>query len=297
MMNHPLSRMLINAFVDSLEIKNLLSPKRGLFGNKKFLSQLKGITETLGWGDVQLQTYSVSNSAHPLLSVALAQYALETYHIQRYKVRWTEPRIQTVQLEVEPSNQLPSPKAHNKFPWSDGPLPSQGKSPGVEFESRNSNELRIEGERVIVIPTRAIERFLMTCLPYAKREIVDWFNHEIDSFSEYEILLQTFVESVSEMFLHSERPVYIIDQSSWTSYIDHYLTKRGWGAVQILAYDADSLSLEVGLKLGANFPFTVGIICGMWQRAHGRAFKVRLKKDRDCFHAIIESLLEYQNQS
>ena len=72
-MNHPLSRTIVNAFVDTLEFKTLLRPKRGLFGGKKFHSELHLLSRTLGWGAVNLRSHLVTNSAHPLLSVAFAQ--------------------------------------------------------------------------------------------------------------------------------------------------------------------------------------------------------------------------------
>ena len=48
----------------------------------------------------------------------------------------------------------------------------------------------------------------------------------------HENLLKIIIRSTVEMFLSSEQPVYIIDQSSWDAYIEHYLRERGWGSIE-----------------------------------------------------------------
>jgi len=296
-MNHPLSRTIVNAFVDTLEFKTLLRPKRGLFGGKKFQSELHLLSTTLGWGAVNLRSHLVTNSAHPLLSVAFAQYVFETLEEKRFKVRWTEPRSQTVQLELDSSQPLPSPSPFDRFPWStDAPI-QQIDDSSITLECGSDHELRMEGERVILTPTEAFERFLVACLPYTPVEKFDWFTHNIESFVPYEKVLPTVIHSVSTMFLEGERPVYIIDESSWPAYFTSYLKERGWGDVVLRAYSSDTFELNVTLKPSASMPFTLGMICGMWQRAHGRAFQIHLTEKNDIFHLTIQSLLEYQNQS
>ena len=302
-MNHPLSRTVINAFVDTLEFKTLLNPKRGFFGTKKFQSELNSLSTTLGWGSVNLKTHLVRNSAHPLLSVALAQCVFETLEEQRFKVRWTEPRPQTVQLELEPTQSMPSPAPFDPFPWSsdvsinqNGISINHNGASSLTLELGSDNELRMEGERVILIPAEAIERFFRSCLPYSQVKDTEWFRHQIDSLVPYENLLSTVVQSSSAMFLESERPVYIIDQSSWSAYFKSYLHERGWGEVTINAYNSDTFELDVAIKSSGSMPFTLGLIGGMWQRAHGRAFQFHLTEKNDIFHLRIQSLLEYQNQ-
>ena len=294
-MDHPLSRTIVNAFVDTLEFKTLLRPKRGLFGGKKFQSELNSLSTTLGWGAVSLKSHLVTNSAHPLLSVAFAQYVFETLEEKRFKVRWTEPRSQTVQLELESSQPLPSPSHFDQFPWSNDVPIQQIDDSAITLESGEDYELRMEGERVILIPTEAIERFMVACLPYAPAQDSDWFNHKIESFVPFDNLLPTVIQSVSMMFLEGERPVYIIDESSWPAYFMSYLNERGWGDVVLHAYSSVTFELNVSLKPSAGMPFTLGMICGMWQRAHGRAFQLHLTEKDDIFHLTIQSLLEYQN--
>ena len=116
--DHPLSRTFINGVVDSLEFKNTMPRIGGLFRKKKFKKESNHIGGQLGWGTFSLENQNVMQSAHPLLSVALGQYLLEAYHEQRFKVRWVEPRSQTVQLEIEASSDLPHPKPVESFPWS-----------------------------------------------------------------------------------------------------------------------------------------------------------------------------------
>jgi hypothetical protein len=294
-MNHPLSRTIVNAFVDTLEFKNLLRPKRGLFGGKKFQSELHSLSTTLGWGAVNLKSHLVINSAHPLLSVAFAQYVFETLEEKRFKVRWTEPRSQTVQLELDFSQPLPSPSPFDQFPWSnDSPIEHMDDS-AITLECRDGHELLMEGERVVLIPTEAFERFFVACLPYTPIEKFDWFTHDIESFEPLETVLPTVIHSVSTMFLKGERPVYIIDESSWSAYFASYLNERGWGDVVLLGYNSETFELNATIKPCSSVPFTLGMICGMWQRAHGRAFQLHLTEKDDIFYLTIQSLLEYQN--
>ena len=295
LMQHPLSRIFVNAFVDSFEINQTLSPTRGLFRKKKFHIEMDRMTAFLGWGRVDFDERRVIQSAHSLLSVALGQYAIETFEQNRYKVRWVEPRSQTVQLELEMTTDLPPPQPHNPFPWSRSFVTSKSKRSQTIIDNHGGCELRVEGERVVLIPLLALERFLSTCLPYAPESKDEWFNHQIESFSEFENLVKITVKSISAMFLKSELPVYIIDNSSWDSYIEHYLVERGWGAIEIIEYDVSSLELNCSIQSGGNLPFTLGMICGMWERAHGRAYRINLSKKGQTFFIKIQSFLEYQN--
>jgi hypothetical protein len=191
---------------------------------------------------------------------------------------------------------MPSPAPFDPFPWSSNVSIEQNEASSLTIELGSDNELRMEGERVILIPAEAIERFFRSCLPYSQVKDTEWFRHQIDSLVPYENLLSTVVQSSSAMFLESERPVYIIDQSSWSAYFKSYLHERGWGEVTINAYNSDTFELDVVIKSSASMPFTLGLIGGMWQRAHGRAFQFDLTEKNDIFHLRIQSLLEYQNQ-
>ncbi|HII24628.1 MAG TPA: hypothetical protein HA313_02590 [Candidatus Poseidoniaceae archaeon] len=98
------------------------------------------------------------------------------------------------------------------------------------------------------------------------------------------------------MFLRSEQPVYIIDRTSWESYVEHYIVEAGWGHVTIVDYNDSSFALHCNVNLGCNVPFTIGMICGLWERAHGRSYKINIQQNNDIFSVEIESLLQYQNQ-
>lgn len=295
LMQHPLSRTFVNAFVDSLEINHTLTPTRGLFRKKKFHIEMNLMSSLLGWGRVEFDERRVIQGAHSLLSVALGQYAIETFDQHRYKVRWLEPSSQTVQLELERTTDLPPPQPHNPFPWSRKSVSSKSIHSQMVIEDHEGCELRVEGERVVLIPIMALERFLSACLPYAPESNDEWFHHQIESFSAFENLFKTTIKSIAAMFLKSEQPVYILDRSSWDSYIEHYLIERGWGAIEIMEYDASSFELNCSIQSGASFPFTLGMICGMWERAHGRAYRINLRQKDTTFLIKIESFLEYQN--
>ncbi len=295
-MQHPLSRTLVNAVVDSLEIIQYLPTNRGIFWKKKFNSALHHLSSQLGWGSIEMNNQRVVRSAHPLLSVAVGQYAFERYHHSRFKVRWIEPRSQIVQLEFEPTSDLAAPQSHNPFPWSFDARSQESGIPIDLVQSHNGNELQMEGERVLLIPTLALERFLSASVPYAPETKEGWFHHTIDSFASFENLLKITIKTTAAMFLQSEQPVYIIDRTSWDSYVEHYLVEVGWGHVTIVDYNASSLALHCTVNRGSNVPFTIGMICGLWERAHGRSYKINIQENNDMFSIEIESLLEYQKQ-
>lgn len=293
--DHPLSRTFINGVVDSLEFKNTMPRVGGLFRKKKFKKETDQIAGQLGWGIVQIEDQIVVQSAHPLLSVALGQYLLEAYHEQRFKVRWVEPRSQTVQLEIEPSSDLPHPKPVESLPWS---IIQQLKATdsSLMLDRHSQHELKFEGERVVLIPIESMDRFLSGCLPYAPQQDVEWFDAHSCHFNSHEHLLRAVVQSIARMFLNSEQPVYIIDESSWTAYIESYICERGWGIAHVSSYDTLDLSLEVKMPMQSQLPFTIGLLCGIWERAHGRAYRLSLRKENDTFVLQIQSLLDYENQ-
>ena len=293
--DHPLSRTFINGVVDSLEFKNTMPRIGGLFRKKKFKKESEDIGGQLGWGIFQLESQNVVQSAHPLLSVALGQYLLEVYHEQRFKVRWVEPRPQTVQLEIESSPDLPHPKPVESLPWSITQQLNATDS-SLILDRNSQNELKFEGERVVLIPIESMDRFLSGCLPYVSQQDVQWFNEHSCKLDIHKHLLRSIIQSISEMFLKSEQPVYIIDESSWTAYIENYICERGWGDAHVTDYDTSNYTLELRMHMQSQFPFTIGLLCGMWERAHGRACRLSLRKENDTFVVQIQSLLDYENQ-
>lgn len=293
--DHPLSRTFINGVVDSLEFKNTIPRVSGLFRKKKFKKESDRIGAQLGWGTFLLEEQKVVHSAHPLLSVAFGQYLLEAFHDQRFKVRWVEPRPQTVQLETEASPDLPSPKPLEELPWSIVREPKNTVQ-SLIIDQHSPNELKFEGERVVLIPVESMERFLVGCLPYVPQQEVQWFDAHSCKLESLEHLLRVTIQSISGMFLKSEQPVYIIDESSWTAYIENYICERGWGNAHVTGYDTSDFTLELTMSIQCQFPFTIGLLCGMWERAHGRAFRVSLHRENDTFVVKIQSLLDYGNQ-
>lgn len=293
--DHPLSRTFINGVVDSLEFKNTMPRVGGLFRKKKFKKNSDHTTGQLGWGMFHIENQNIVQSAHPLLSVGLGQYLLEAYHEQRFKVRWVEPRSQTVQLEIEASSDLPHPKAAESLPWSSMQQLNPTDS-SLMIDRHSQHELKFEGERVVLIPIESLDRFLSGCLPYASQQDVEWFDAHLCDFGAHEPLLKAVIQSIVGMFLKSEQPVYIIDESSWTAYIDNYICERGWGNADVTRYDASDYTLELTMPMQSQLPFTIGLLCGMWERAYGRAYRLSLRKENDTFVVQIQSLLDYENQ-
>ena len=295
MVDHPLSRILINGFVDALEFQNAMPSVNGLFRKKKFNKESEVISAQLGWGTFLLDHQNVVHSAHPLLSVALGQYLLEFYHGARFKIRWIESGPQTVQLQIEPSSQLPHPQPLEPFRWWQKQNFELVES-SMTLDLHSEKELRFEGERVVLIPIESLNRFFLGCMPYIPQQDSSWFDGNSSQLDMHEHLLKVVLQSISDMFLNTEQPVYIIDESSWISYIEHYICERGWGIAVVTGYDTATYVLNLTIPMQSQFPYTLGLICGMWERAHGRAFQVSLRQENDSFAVQIQSLLAYENQ-
>ena len=295
MFNHPLSRMFVNAFIDSLEFNETLDYGKGIFRKKKFKFELNQICTILGWGWIKLRERLIVNSANQLLSVALGQYAIECYDQKRYKVRWTEPRPKVVEIELEETTNLPPPKTQNSFPWSKDSEKNEQEISTLSFEQHSDYSLRLEGERVLIIPVNGFERFFSSCLAYIPDSSHEWLDSNDTFDSSLANLLATIIQSIASMFLSSEQPVYIIDKTSWAAYIEHYLVERGWGNVTVLDYNIATYELQLSVHGSKIFPLTLGMICGIWERAHGRTCKMRIERKNETFLIRIQSFLEYQN--
>ena len=188
-MEHPLSRTFINAFVDGFELKNTIKDVRGFFRKKRRNFDMK-LNESLPFWVGGRYNSNKRKSLTALIHcyLVLGHYSLELYHEQRYKIRWTEPRSQIVQIETETSPQISSPQPHAKMPWSGKRIASTFNQSSVEMTTQQMNELRLEGERVVLIPLAPLERFFSGCLPYAPDKKGDWFNNQstwLGSIREY----------------------------------------------------------------------------------------------------------------
>ena len=295
-MEHPLSRTFINALVDTFELNNTIKDVRGLFRKRKLRQEVERISSLLGWGLVQLEEKRIVNSAHPLLSVAISHYTSELFYQQRYKLRWTEPRPQIVQIETEVTPQIPLPQEHAKMPWSGKRTASVFVQSPLKLDVQETNELRLEGERMVLIPIDSLERFFSGCLPYAPDSQHDWFDNQSTDLHAHENLLKIIIRTTAEMFLSSDRPVYIVDGSSWDAYIEHYLQERGWGSIEERIYNSSTFEFEFSMTKERHFPLTLGMLIGIWERAHGRSSQISIHEKNDIFRVKIESLLEYKNQ-
>ena len=297
---HPLSRTFINSVVDDLEYHQRLSPPNGLFKKKKFDQELKQLAHFYGSGSIDLSKNKIVNGAHSLFSVGLASYALEVIHQKRYKIRWNEPTPRIVQLSLDDNADLPPPSSIRPFPWSEqlvleGHIKS--KAFADELTIKEAGHLEIDGERFMLVPASLLERFVSTCLPHAP---------EVSSAEKIEFpsvwskpdnsILSVVISSIVDLFSRSERSVYITGTDSWNAYLRAYIFDNGWGKAVTESYDSNSYQTVLRCPKSTLFPFTIGLSAGMWERAHGRKFKLQIIEDNLSIQVIISSLLEYENE-
>ena len=252
-----------------------------------------------GSGSIDLTKNEIVNGAHSLFSVGLASYALEVFHQKRYKIRWNEPTPRVVQLSLDDNADLPPPSSIRPFPWSKIlDVGTQIKSNALtdQLVIKEAGHLEVDGERFMIVPVSLLERFFSTCLPHAPRVMdADKIQYP-DNWSESDnSILSVIISSVVDIFSRSERSVYINGKDSWDAYLRAYMFDQGWGGAILTSYDSDSYETILTLPKAPLFPFSIGLIAGIWERAHGREFKLVIAEENDSIKATICSLLAYEN--
>ena len=297
---HPLSRTFINSVVDDLEFHQRLSPPHGLFKKRKFLSQLSQLTHFFGSGSIDLTKKEITNGAHSLFSVGLASYALEVFHQTRYKIRWNEPSPRIVQLSLEINRELPPPNSVKRFPWSEMSVDRSletTKHVSNLLVVKEDGHLEIDGERYMILPATLLNRFFSTCLPHVPDlSEVNWIQGPTDWSKTDLSMMSVIISSVVELFSVSERAVYITGKESWDAYLRAYLSEQGWGGATVLEYDSQSFDATFSFSQNSITPFSIGLVAGIWERAHGRKFKLNLRSINGSIQVDIRSLLEYKNE-
>ena len=296
---HPLSRTFINSVVDDLEYHQRLSPPKGLFKKKKFDQELTQLAHFYGSGTIDLAKNKIVNGAHSLFSVGLASYALEVYQQKRYKIRWNEPTPRVVQLSLDDNADLPPPSSIRPFPWSkvlDVDSQNNIRPISDQLGIKELGHLEVDGERFMIVPASLLERFVSTCLPHAPK-VSDTNKIQFpNTWSESDnSILSVIIYSVVDIFSRSERSVYITDMGSWDAYLHAYLFDYGWGSAILTSYDLNSYETMLTMPKASLFPFSIGLIAGIWERAHGREFKLQINEINDSIQVVISSLLEYEN--
>jgi len=297
---HPLSRTFINSVVDDLEFHQRLASPTRFFKKKNFNTNLSNLTHFFGSGRIDLSKKEVINGANPLFSVGLASYALEVFHQTRYKIRWNEPTPRVVQLTLEHNTQLPPPMPISPFPWSDKiePLHDADMIPfSSQLVSKENGHIEVDGERYMLLPASLLERFVSSCLPHAPdMSQNNWIEcPSLWSSSECSIL-SVIIASIGELFSLSERSVYITGPESWNAYFRVYLLEQGWGHVALVSYDVHSYDTILQIPRSPLAPFSIGLITSIWERAHGRKFKLIIGQEDELLRVSISSLLEYKVQ-
>ncbi len=296
---HPLSRTFINSVVDDLEFHGRLSAPHGFFKKKKFYSQLSQLTNFYGSGIIDVTKKEITNGANSLFSVGLASYALEVFHQKRYKIRWNEPKPRVVQLSLEINRDLPPPGSVRLFPWSEKMTMRSDvdtKPVSDSFVVKEIGHFEIDGERYMILPASLLDRFASTCSPHAPQLIdEDWIQCPTDWSKPDISIMSLIISSIVELFSISERSVYITGKDSWEAYLRTYLSGQGWGEATIVEYDSHSYDATLIVSKSSITPFSIGLVAGIWERAHGRKFHLNLEVINDSIQVNIRSLLEYEN--
>ena len=297
---HPLSRIFINSVVDDLEFHQRLSPQHGLFKKKKYLAQVSSLAHFYGSGSINLVNKEIINGAHSLFSVGLASYALEVLHQTRYKIRWNEPKPRIVQLSLEVNRELPPPSSVRPFPWSDISTVRSLAEPTYVSDLlvvKEPGHLEIDGERYVILPASVLERFSSSCLAHTPdMSDLDWIQFPEEWTKTDNSIMSLIITSIVELFSLSERAVYISGKDSWEAYLRSYLFQQGWGDAHVVRYDPQSYDTILTFTKSSILPFSIGLVAGIWERAHGRKFQLNLTMLDESIQVNIRSLLEYENE-
>ena len=279
----PLGRKLIYAATDAEEriITTQQSVQFGRwFGKSKARENLQKRAMEMGWGE--FSEISISGPAHDGLTVGFSLAHHEHIAKQRANVQWNQVSADMIHLEFSPKNETitPAPSPPH-LPWFG--THQQGLSSGhlnIELDRRSSSFFNGD-ERSFFLPTHVFFHLFGSLFgrPLSEDFSVP-FSLELDEHMEHTSTFRAVIVAASLAFEANERPVYVQSASDWEGHFADRLTKRGFGQVRVEQSILDT-DISVFSVHSPVAPVAIGLLIGMWQRAHGVLGEVKIEVNSD----------------
>ena len=275
----PLGRKLIYAATDAEEriISTHPSVQFGRwFGKSKAKNRLQQRAMEMGWGE--FGEVSVSGPAHDALTVGFSLAHHEHISQQRANVEWHQVNADMIRLQFATKNEnitpVPSPL---HLPWFGSE--TQGLSSSLfEIElDRRASSFFYGDERSFFLSSHVFWNLFGSLLGRPLSEDFSaQFNLEMDESIEHASTFSAVIIAASQAFEANERPVYVLSAGDWEGHFAERLTKRGFGRVRVeqSILDEETSLFSVHSPVA---PVAIGLLIGMWQRAHGMVGEVKVE--------------------
>ena len=293
----PIGRKLIYAATDeeeySLGKHPYIQPKKW-FSKKKSYSALLQRWRAMGWGVYDLESDSILSPAHPTLTVGFALAAKEHFVQKRFRLEWDQRSSDYISIDFSEKNE-PMSDVHQAplLNWGEETTLSHGKE-----ELNHEIQLRSFGffigqQRGLFVPSQVLNRlyFGLQGRPLRDARSVQQ-DMEVEGLEQSIMpLFQASVAASKFMFESSNYGLFVQQESDWNDHVELRLSQRGFG---VLSEQGCSLSSTNSLEATLHSPhpgYSLGLIWGMWERAHGSPFRMKVEIGID---ALIFSLYPRQ---
>jgi len=293
----PFGRKLFNSCADEEEfqLRDNQIIKTGWFKNSKNRRNLKSRWELLGWGEIDIDSKEIRTGLPSGIGPGLALAAMESYYDLRFKSEWKQKNQTEIDLQLTQDVKVLSPaKKHSSLPWSSSQNNIFESEQKIELESRNLG-WSIDGEPMTVLPTSLFSRLFFSTLGFEtsiSREVLDsWTISGMDERFTNPLIIASY--TTFQLFIESDKHVFIESIDSWAPLIDYYSSTWGWGGALDIQ-KTDKLG-GVSIKFPANesLPFFIGLMMGIWYRSYGKKPKMSVFFENNICTLLIESLLDY----
>ncbi len=279
----PLGRKLIYAATDAEE--RILSTHTSVqfgrwFGKSRAKKRLQKRAMEMGWGE--FREVSISTPAHDGLAVGFSLAHHEHISQQRATVQWNQVSADLIHLDFSAKNEnitpAPSPP---RLPWFGSEHQGLSSSPlNLELDRRSSSFFNGD-ERSFFLPTHVFLHLFGSLLGRPLSEdFSSQYSLEVEESVDHASTFRAVIFAASQAFQANERPVYVQSASDWEGHFADRLTKRGFGKVRVekSILDEDISIFSVHSPVA---PVAIGLLIGMWHRAHGVFGEVKIEVDSD----------------
>lgn len=284
----PIGRKLIYAASDDEEYFLANNPSYKIpkwFGKNKIIQSMKVRWTSMGWGIHLPGIRRIQSPCHDSLSAGLGLAHHEHVDQQRYRMEWRQVHSDLVELDfTKRMEDIPTAPTVTSPEWvvPIGLADIHTKPHEHEFEPRSFGFFWGQ-QRSIFLPTSILHRLFESIMgrPFNSERRPREGLHVTGISENPTMLFKTLIESSSAMFDASDYSIFIQNQDDWESHLQHNIRSRGFGDVSVEDFAMDE-SPTVRMTIRSPVPtFAIGLMVGMWERAHGSPCMCRVEISSD----------------
>ena len=282
MFEAPLGRKLIYAATDAEEhlLSHHPSAKFGRwFGKSSVKSRLRQRAVDMGWG--LFGDGQIIGPVHDAMTVGFSLAHHEHINQTRATIEWKQATSELIQLVYSHKDEVVTAVSPpRRLPWF-GELhaSSPTRTLTTDFDHRAYGFFHGE-ERSFFLSVQVFLYMFESILGRPlSQDSVPSFSLEVHGVSEHEQTFQSLVRAACAAFEQNNRPVYVQTKDDWGGHLDRFFTERGFGRVLVQESILDGVPRSIFTVHSPITPYSVGVLVGMWQRAHGTPGDVEVTLD------------------